>query len=321
MIAGVVVDKLWKGNKVRAESLPWFVRRAAFVGLIVVAGLVNVALLVGTIPFYKDTLGVVMPLPMDWAIWTGIWEAYGNGTLYTFSEIPFVWSPLMAPVMALVPVMGFWTWAALHALAVLLLRDWRLIGLVLVSAPFWSDVAGANTFVFVFVAGVLALRGSRFAGIVYLALWLLLPRPVQVPLALWLLWKMPELRWPFVALVVVNALAVLATGYGPEWIGTMLDYGQEPMWNIGPTFLFGTAWLIVGVPLAAWLTWRGHVGLAGLAMSPYVITNYLLMLLIRIPLGRPRPTYPWAPQWESRSGGRVRPSVDRRRYRAGIPPR
>lgn len=243
-------------------------------------GLLNAWLLFYTVPVYTDHFGALMPLPMDWAIWTGIGEAYRSGTLYTFSEIPYNWSPLLAPVMAVVPLIGFWTWAALHGLALLLLRNWPIIGLVLVSAPFWSDVAGANAFTFVFVTGFLAIRGSRWAALAYLALCLLMPRPVALPLALWLLWHRPELRAPFAAMFTVNVIGVLATGYAADWAATTLPYAAAPMSDIGPTAVFGLAWMVIGVPLAAWLTWKGQVGWAGLAITPFVLTNYLIMPLI-----------------------------------------
>jgi hypothetical protein len=53
-------------------------------------------------------------------------------------------------------------------------------------------------------------------------------------------------------------------------------------WDLGPTRFLGMAWLIIGVPLAAWLTWKGRVGWAGLAMSPYVPPVYLMLLLFEL---------------------------------------
>ncbi len=49
-----------------------------------------------------------------------------------------------------------------------------------------------NTFTFVVVAAAFALRGSRFGALAFLALTALMPRPVQIPLALWLLWTRPD---------------------------------------------------------------------------------------------------------------------------------
>ena len=56
--------------------------------------------------------------------------------------------------------------------------------------------------------------------------------------------------------------------------------------NVGPTALIGLWWLLLGVPLGAWLFWRGRVGLAGLAISPYLLPYYLMMALLDIPSGR-----------------------------------
>lgn len=57
--------------------------------------------------------------------------------------------------------------------------------------------------------------------------------------------------------------------------------------NFSPTRLIGVVWLLIGVPLAAWLTWKGRVGIAGLAMTPYLLPPYLLMLLWDLMTPRP----------------------------------
>jgi hypothetical protein len=50
----------------------------------------------------------------------------------------------------------------------------------------------------------------------------------------------------------------------------------EWMFNVGPSRWLGAWWLLAGIPLAAWLTWRGRVGLASLAVSPYLLPYYLM---------------------------------------------
>lgn len=217
----------------------------------------------------------------DWQLWLSLPDKLAAGTLYVQTgETRWVWSPILAPVMAAAPLLGYWTWGALHVAAVFLLRDWRIIALVLLSWGFWIDTIGGNTFAFVFVAGVLALRSSRPAAIVYLGLCILMPRPIQLPLALWLLWSMPSIRLPTLALFAVHALAVLGTGYADEWLASMLRQTGPLAGDIGPTLLFGKAWLIVGIPLAVYLTWKGRLGWAGVAMSPYMLPAYWLMPLL-----------------------------------------
>ena len=111
----------------------------------------------------------------------------------------------------------------------------------------------------------------------------------MLPPAVWLLWKRPEWRIPFVAVAAVQVVAVVATGWGSEWLGAMLaasgDVGIPS--NIAPSRFIGTLpWMAVGLPLAAWLTWKGRLGLASLAASPYWLPYYLLMLLLELPARR-----------------------------------
>ena len=216
----------------------------------------------------------------DWALWSALPGALFSDHLYDLSTyIPYAWSPVMAPVMALVGLIGPVPWALVHIATLLLLRDWRLIGLLLVSLGFWTNVVGGNTFTFVIVAGVLALRGSRGWSLVYLALLFLMPRPVQVPLALLLVWRYPEIRVPAAGLFVVHAVAVGATGYAVDWLQAMASLGVPP-WSVGPSHWLGLSWLAIGAPLGLILLWRGHPGWAGLAWSTYWVPAYLLMPLV-----------------------------------------
>ena len=238
----------------------------------------------GLVLYFGRFPGVPHP---DWELWT----ALRDGPIYdTDTVAPFVWSPVAAWIMSLVPVIGYWPWVALQVGSVLLVRDWRFIAIMVVSLGFWDQLAGGNTMIFVVVSGVLALRGSRPAAIVSLALLFLMPRPLQIPLAAWLLWKMPEIRWPVAGVFVIHAAIVLGSGLTADWIENVLAHAA-PLGNYGPSAHIGTAaWLAIGVPLAVWLTWRGRVGWAGLAMSPYWLAGYLLMPLIELPRPNPRPT-------------------------------
>ena len=220
----------------------------------------------------------------DWHEWLEVPERLANGTLYEVtSNFWFLWSPIAAALLAHVFVpLGYSWWLALHLAALPLLRDWWLIGLTVVSVPFWVDTINGNTVAFVFVAGALALRGSRIGTMASLALFVLMPRPLAAPLVVWLLWKRPESRLPFVVMGVVTLGVSVWTGYLADWLHSLLGVSganTAHFANLSPTALVGLAWLIVGIPLAAWLTLHGHVGMAGLAMSSYVLPMYPLVLL------------------------------------------
>lgn len=213
----------------------------------------------------------------DWQVWRTLPDALLGGTIYHLgTELPFILSPVMAPVMAFVGIIGLLPWTALNVLVLLLLRSPLLIGLVLASVGFWTSVAGGNTFAFVFVAAVLAIRGSRGWAIAYMCLLILMPRPVQLPLGIWLLWTMPAIRAPSFVLFVTHTVVVLLSGYGGDWLGAMVAVADAP-WSIGPSHWMGLAWLAIGLPLGAILLLRGHPGWAGLAVSSYWVPHYFLM--------------------------------------------
>jgi hypothetical protein len=229
----------------------------------------------------------------DWALWASLPAALADGDLYRHDPtlpLPFVWSPVAGWLMAAITFMGYPAWAVLHAAAIFLLPDRRLILLTFLSWPFWHDVAEGNTMTFVFVAGALALRGSRRSSVAYLALCLLIPRPIQAPLAIWLLWKEPSTRLPFIGLFGIHAVAVIASGYAADWVSAMTSYGIEgpalAIHSIGPPRWFGSAWLLIGIPLGLWLTMRGRLGLAGLSVSPYWLPIYLLVGLWEVIISR-----------------------------------
>ena len=231
------------------------------------------------------------PEQTDWQLWAALPQALASGTLYASStDAPFLWSPVAGWLMAGVAYLGYWPWFVLHVAVVFLMKPGVVTLLTLVSWAFWIDTVQGNTLTFAFVAGALALRGHRLAGVSYLALFLLMPRPVQLPLAAWLLWKQPDLRLPGLVLFVSHMAAVLASGYTEEWLTAMVSHPQ-PAWNVGPSFFLGLWWLVVGVPLGVWLAWRGRVGLAGLAMSPYLLPQYLLMPLLDLRARAPQGSF------------------------------
>ncbi len=273
--------------KAAARALPHLISndRVARVLLAVFVGLIAMA--VKTWPDFETS--------PDWLLWRALPHALAEGRLYdTVTEAKFTWSPVAAWVMALVPSI-YWPWALLHVAAVFLLRDWRMIALALLSWGFWTSTASGAPFVFVFVAGALAFKGSRPAAVVYLLLTLLMPRPVQIPLAAWLLWRAPELRWPFVGLFAIHALIVLASGYAFDWFGELAQHAEPGIGNYGPTAVLGLWWLLIGIPLGAWSWWRGKPSLAGLAISPYWLPEYLMMALIDlVPMAWPADPKPTA---------------------------
>lgn len=219
----------------------------------------------------------------DWLQWQELPEALAGGYLYDLEgHLPYVYSPIAAPFLAVIPIIGAAGWIALNLASLLLLRDRVLVIAAVLSWAFWTSTLVGNVVVFIFVAGALAYRGNRAAALLYLSACLLMPRPVQMPLAVWLLWQNRTLWRPFAALFVAHGLAVLATGYADDWVRSAFSYASVVGFDLGPTYLLGTAWLIVGIPLGVWLTLRGHVGWAGLSVSPYILEHYYLMPLIEL---------------------------------------
>ena len=222
-------------------------------------------------------------IAFDWVNFTQAAARFPQGTVYDFSGFyAFRWSPLAAWLLGFVTLMPLAVWRLLHIAVLPLLRDWRLLGICLVAYPFWFDVETGNINTFVAIVGVLALRGGRAATALYFVLLLLVPRPLAMPLAAWILWRRPAWRLPFAGMFAVNALLVAATGMGAEWIGALLNARPEVEGNLnlGPSAVFGPIWIPIGFALAAILTWRGHLGLASVAASPYWLPYYFLMLLL-----------------------------------------
>ncbi len=219
----------------------------------------------------------------DWANFIEAGERFGTGTLYEVDPpYAFRWSPVAAWLLGFVTLMPLWLWQVLHLAVLPLLRSWLLVAAVLVSYPFWFDVQTGNLMTFVAVLGVLALRGGRVATATFLVLTVLIPRPLMLPLAVWLLWQRPATRLPFAAFFVAHAAVVVALGYGAEWLAALTSVQAElgNAYNFGPSRFIGALWIPIGLALAAWLTWRGRLGLASVAISPYWLPYYFLMLLL-----------------------------------------
>jgi hypothetical protein len=225
--------------------------------------------------------------PFDWNVLAQLPDRIRDGSLYAFDpSYNYVWSPTMAAILATVVIpVGYWAWFALHVMCLAFLRDGRMIALALLSLSLWVDAGLGNTVVFVVVAGILALRGSRVGEVAFVALFALVPRPVQLPLLVWLLWRRPHLRIPFVLVSGCVLASAAAVGLLDDWVtaaaGLAMAATTGPA-NFGPTAAIGLGWYAIAIPAATLLTVRGHVGTAGLLISPYLYPQYLLFLLFDI---------------------------------------
>ena len=223
---------------------------------------------------------------VDWQQIVEAGRRVHEGSLYAVDgTYAFPYSPLLAYLAGPLSWLGTVGWRALHVVAALALPSWPMRLVALAAWPFWFDVETGNLLILVVLAAAWAIRGSRVGVASYFLLTILVPRPLMLPVAAWLLWKRPEWRVPFAALLVAAFVAVLASGWGDEWLGFLTSIsGQfDSPNNLGPTRLIGAAWLVVGIPLAAWLTWRGRLGFASVAISyPYLLPYYLLMLVLEL---------------------------------------
>lgn len=244
--------------------------------------------------------------PQDWGLWLLVPHMLESGTLYDYGY--FVWSPTAAYLLVPVVAAGYQVWFALHVASLALLGNPRVGLLVLASLPFWADTLMGNAMAFVAVAGFLAVQGSRPGAIAFLALTVLMPRPLQLPLAASLVVADRRLAIPAMAMLVATVGIAMVTGYLDDWIASALPFGagsMEHLGNVGPTALIGPAWYVIGLPLAVWLTLRKRFGLAGLALTTYVAPQYLLVALWELPKG--------LLGWRARHPGRfaLRPILDR----------
>lgn len=224
----------------------------------------------------------------DWTIFgeAGRRAVDGGGLYAVEDNYAFRYSPLLAYLFWAIAPIGALAWRALHIAAVgaLALHDRRLALLTLVSWPFWFDVEAGNLMTFILVVAAFALAGRRWAIGAFLVAALLIPRPLMVPIAIWLVWKHREWRWPFVGLFVAHAVVVALTGWGQAWIGSLVGSSAEieSVLNFGPSRLIGWLWIPVGLTAAAILTWRGRLGWASLAASPYWLPYYFLMPFLEL---------------------------------------
>lgn len=233
-------------------------------------------------------------IAFDWRIFVEAGDRFwaGSSRLYEVTDFySFRHSPVFAMFMPAVAWIGTIGIRAVTAAAALALPTWPMRLLALASWPFAMDLQhGAMLTIIVFFAAW-ALRGQRWAVIGFLVLTVLSPRPLMVPVAAYLVWRQPWARWPAVAILVGHAAVVILTGYADDWFAMLTAVGTdgvEKTFNLSPSRFVGRGWLLIGVPLAAYLVWRGRVGFAALVISPYLLPHYLLLALLEV---TPRPVH------------------------------
>lgn len=201
---------------------------------------------------------------------------WGLPSPYAGEPYSYRYGPLFAYLMTPITALGLWVWRLLH-LAALLLLPRRLALITLVFAPFWYDVLNANVMTFVFVAAWFAIQGNRWGTLAFFALLVMVPRPLMLPIAAWIVWQRPEWRLPAAGFAVIGLLTLAWPGFLPALVNSgELAAISDKLWEPG------LWWFAIGLPLAGWLTWKGRVGLASLAVSPYILPHYFLMLLLEL---------------------------------------
>jgi hypothetical protein len=221
------------------------------------------------------------PSKVDWTILTEGAHHVAAG-LDPYSGTLFRWSPVAGWALIWITVLPFGLWALLHVAGALAMPSWPLRILTLVSWPFWQDLSNGNVVTLIVLAGAWALTGSAVGGAAFLGFALLIPRPIMLPLVVWLLWKHPRWRLWFVLAFIMHAGLVLVLDPNLAWVQKLVASGGDVSndYNWGPSAIMGLWWLVIGVPAAVWLTWRGRIGWASLAISPYLLAYYYLFGLL-----------------------------------------
>lgn len=274
----------WQAPPTRLASWARPARRVATRTAVTVLLLANAAFMISA---WQGLLFGV-PVPPDWQ---GLVDASGRIAAgldpYIGQTYGFRWSPVAAWLLVPVVAIGLLVWQVAHVAALALLPK-RLAALTLACFAFWVDVAMGNVVVFGFVLAYLALSGRRSGVIAFTVFALLVPRPLYIPILLWLWLKEPGNRWSITATGVVVAVLTLATGYAGSWIDVLLRSGHDIInaTNMAPSRIVGYAWVPFAIVGSAWAFRRGWLGTASLFASPYWLPYYFVMLLLDL---KPRP--------------------------------
>ena len=154
-------------------------RRAIDWRWLAIAALVGLALLVNLVVVYRTVAYWHGPAWGRSDDWNELVQAATSTDPYVADG--FRWSPVAAWILSFLLPMGLAAWRALHFAALLVLRDWRVIALVVISFPFWIDMVAANVLTFAFVAAWAAIRGSRLWALIFLGMAMLMPPPFSCP--------------------------------------------------------------------------------------------------------------------------------------------
>jgi hypothetical protein len=263
----------WMSLRVAGVRCWWLV----LLPVLAVLGAVNVIAVAGLI---SATLH--RSVPNDWVQFKMAADRISSGISPYTIQWPwtFRWSPVAAWILVPLTAVGPIPWMVAQFASLLALPR-RIALLALLTVPFWADVFEGNILTFAFVLAVLALKGSRLASLAFIGLAILVPRPLVIPVVVWLLWKRPDLRLPTVSIFAIHAVLVALTGYGGQWLQRLATSGDEiALHNAGPSALTGAWWIPIGLALAVLFTWRGRLGLASLAASPYLILYYWIFGLL-----------------------------------------
>ncbi len=265
----------WRPLPHLGDATPW--RRILVRTGIAIALAANVVLLLVA---WRGLL--FAPTPPDWL---GLVDAANKISAgldpYVGQTYAFRWSPLAAWLLVPFVTLGLPVWQLLHV-ASLLLRPRAFILASLVCFAFWVDVAMGNVVVFGFVLAYLALSGKRVGVIGFVVFALLVPRPLYIPLLVWLWLRHAELRPAMLLTAACVAVLTLATGYTASWFEILLSSTGDiaNSTNMAPSALIGYAWIPIGVAASVWAFRRGWIGSASLLAAPYWLPYYFQMLLL-----------------------------------------
>lgn len=211
--------------------------------------------------------------PFDYPIFAEASTRLFDGTLYQWDTHGYIYpySPVFAWVFVPFAYLGLWIWQGLHFLMLLLIPSWPARLLVLVSVPFWMDAWEGNVGIFFLVAGYWAVRGNRIGTFVFMALCLMIPKPIYLPVLVWMLWREPRNRLPFVYLLVGHSILALATGYAFDWLAALpgASHDMATVFNFMPSRIIGWWWWPIGLAISAWLVYRDHPGWASVTSALY----------------------------------------------------